>query len=203
MSRRLGFALAAVVALAALVAAVVLLWPGGDDDARESASGGDQAEGPTRFYRVPSLSMAPTFEEGEVLLVDLDAYERVPPQIGDVVVAHPPAGVDAEQCGRPAPEGSPCPEPTPGRSDLLFLRRVVAGPGNSLAIEDGVAVVDGTPLEEPYAQPCSDAPACDLPEPAATPPGSYFLLGDNRGGSLDGRFTGPVPLEWIIGRVRD
>jgi signal peptidase I len=193
---------AAAVTLAALVVAVVLLWPGGEET-RESASGGGQADGATRPYRVPSASMAPTFEQGEVLTIDLDAYERATPQIGDVVVAHPPAGIDAQQCGRPAPEGSPCSEPTPERSGLLFLQRVVARPGDSLAIEDGVAVVDGTLLEEPYVEPCPEAPACDLPEPVTTPPGSYFLLGDNRGGALDGRLTGPVPAEWIIGRVRD
>lgn len=33
------------------------------------------------------------------------------------------------------------------------------------------------------------------------PPGSYFLLGDNRGHSLDSRVFGPVPRRDIVGRA--
>ena len=56
------------------------------------------------------------------------------PELGDVVVFHPPAGRDRRrQVRRPEPQpGQPCPEPTPDEADENFIKRVVAGPGDTL-----------------------------------------------------------------------
>jgi signal peptidase I len=44
-------------------------------------------------------------------------------------------------------------------------------------------------------------PLCNLPKPTRVADGSYFLVGDNRTGSDDSRHWGPVPLQWIDGKV--
>ncbi|MGN6814781.1 MAG: signal peptidase I [Solirubrobacterales bacterium] len=40
-----------------------------------------------------------------------------------------------------------------------------------------------------------------MPKTITIPPGHYFMLGDNRGASDDSRFWGPVPADWILGKV--
>ena len=42
---------------------------------------------------------------------------------------------------------------------------------------------------------------CDFPQRDHRPAGSVYLLGDNRGESLDSRFWGPVPVSWVIGQA--
>ena len=60
-----------------------------------------------------------------------------------------------------------------------------------------------TLADEPYIADCGGGEGCDFPRRITVPDGHYFLLGDNRGASDDSRFWGPVPLEWIQGRVED
>jgi len=157
-------------------------------------------------YQIPSESMEPTLDVGQRVLVNRFLYHFKDPQIGDVVVFHPPAGADhGSQCGVPggSPEqGEPCPEPTPGRSDQNFIKRIVAGPGDTLSVKDGHPVVNGVEkTDEPYTNPCGAAPVCNLPKQITIPPDHWFMMGDNRGASDDSRFWGPVPKEWIIGEA--
>ena len=44
----------------------------------------------TKHYRLPSESMVPTFKVGDRIEADLDAYDSSRPQVGDIVVLHPP-----------------------------------------------------------------------------------------------------------------
>ena len=41
--------------------------------------------------------------------------------------------------------GQACPEPTPEMAETNFIKRVVAGPGDRLSIEDGIPIVNGEP----------------------------------------------------------
>lgn len=34
------------------------------------------------------------------------------------------------------------------------------------------------------------------------PADTWYLLGDNRAQSIDSRYWGPIPTEWIIGKVK-
>jgi signal peptidase I len=161
-----------------------------------------ESDGDSETYVVPSEAMEPTYSVEDEVTVNLDAYDDDDPVPGDVVVFNPPAGVDAgEECGVRTRPGEACAMPAAGRSSQSFLKRVIAGPGDTLAIKDGRAIVDGKAQEEPYAAPCGSPEACDMPRPITIPPGHYFMLGDNRGASADSRFWGPVPAEWILGRV--
>jgi signal peptidase I len=149
-------------------------------------------------YRVPSESMLPTIRVGDRVLADRHDHS---PSIGDVVIAHPPLGALDSRCGAAAPRQSPCARATPGLSNVNFIKRVVAGPGDTIAFRDGLVVRNGHPISEPYAERCTDE-LCEMPRPITVPDGTWFLAGDNRGESDDSRFWGPVPTSAIVGIVR-
>ena len=77
----------------------------------------------------------------------------------------------------------------------------MAVPGDSIAIRDGHAVVNGKVQEEPFTAPCGSVGECSFPRPFKVPPDHFFMMGDNRGASDDSRFWGPVPKKWIIGQA--
>ncbi|MGY1826368.1 signal peptidase I [Blastococcus sp. SYSU DS0541] len=128
---------------------------------------------PVQLVRVASGSMAPTLDVGDLVLV-----LRWPVSVDrwDVVVADPAA---------------------PGTAPLV--KRVVAFGGESVAVEDGVLVVDGAAVCEPWSDPARlDGVWFG---PVSVPDGSVFLLGDEREGSVDSRVFGPVDEERLRGVV--
>jgi signal peptidase I len=154
-------------------------------------------------YRIPSESMVPTLEIGQRVLVNRIGARFTSPDVGDVVVFHPPAGAEeGNVCGSgQPPPGQPCDRPTDERADVNFIKRVVAGPGDRLLIRDGHVVLNGKEQPEEFAEDCGGTEGCDFPTEITIPAGHYFMMGDNRGSSDDSRFWGPVPEEWIIGEA--
>jgi signal peptidase I len=151
-------------------------------------------------YRIPSESMVPTLEIGQRVLVNRIGARFSDPEVGDVVVFHPPAGSDDNECGSgPPPDDQVCDKPTADRADVNFIKRVVAGPGDTIAIEDGHVILNGKRQSEPFIRECGGGGDCDFPIPVEVPADHYFMMGDNRGASDDSRFWGPVPRDWIIG----
>ena len=94
-----------------------------------------------------------------------------------------------------------CDQPTPEKSDVNFIKRIVAGPGDTLSVQNGHPVVNGKIAQEDFISPCTPGGACNLPQQITIPPDHYFMMGDNRGSSDDSRFWGPVPRDWIIGKA--
>jgi signal peptidase I len=155
------------------------------------------------YYKVTSGSMEPTLQIGQRVA----AESTRSPQAGDIVLFHPPAGARPRnpQCGASGQGqgfAQPCGVPVPQESNATFVKRVVAGPGDTVAIVNGRAIVNGVALNEPYIDPCTGgATTCSFPDPVRVPAGDYYVLGDNRGVSDDSRFWGPVPGAWMIGTV--
>jgi len=145
--------------------------------------------------------MEPTLDIGQRVLVNRFSYHFTDPAIGDIVVFHPPAGAErGTQCGVPHGPREACPKATPDKSSQNFIKRIVAGPGDTLSVRGGHPVVNGVPkTDEPYTRPCGAAAVCNLPKTIEIPPDHYFMMGDNRGESDDSRYWGPVPRDWLIG----
>jgi signal peptidase I len=152
-------------------------------------------------YRIPSPSMVPTLTIGQRVLTNRLINH---PSVGDVVVFHPPAGADpaTPDCASPnqgAGHTQACDTPTAQESSQTFIKRVVAGPGDTVQIINGHVYRNGVREHDPYIEPCGSDPSCNFRTPIKIPPGHYFMMGDNRGESDDSRFWGPVPDKWIIG----
>lgn len=152
-------------------------------------------------YRIPSPSMVPTLDIGQRVLTNRLINH---PSVGDVVVFHPPAGANPASpvCGDPnegAGHSQACGVSTPQESSQTFIKRVVAGPGDTIYILDGHVYRNGVREKDPYIEPCGSDPSCTFRTPIKIPAGDYFMMGDNRGSSDDSRFWGPVPDKWVIG----
>lgn len=151
--------------------------------------------------RIPSESMVPTLTMGQELLVERLSLQFGEPDRGDIVVFKPPAGAGDKQCGVPRTVGQACARPTGGQLDSLFVKRVVAEPGERLRILQGRVYIDGKLQLQPWFPDAVACNVCHLPQEITIPPGHFFVMGDNRGDSVDSRFWGPVPEDQIIGRA--
>ena len=80
----------------------------------------------------------------------------------------------------------------------IFVKRIVALPGERVAIEEGVLMIDGMPVEEPRSlRPVRR----DMLE-RRLGKDEYFVLGDNRPSSRDSRSVGPIQEEKILAVAR-
>jgi signal peptidase I len=168
-------------------------------------------DGPPRvgreyLFQVPSDSMEPAIPIGTWILVDPRPYRAHTPAVGDVVVLRPPAGFDSakpgEACGAPRPKGQACARAKRDVADTYVVKRVVALPGDRVAIRHGGVVRNGVRDRFGSTKWCSAGVGCDFPRPFTVPSRRYYVMGDNRGMSDDSRFWGPVPKSSILGRAR-
>ena len=156
-------------------------------------------------YRIPSGSMEPTLNVDQRVLVDRIGMHFGGPKVGGIFVFHPPKDADNQVCG-PSPHmvtpgGAACDSPELEESSTNFIKRIVAGPGDTLYIKEGHAYRNGKRENDPYIAPCGGGSECNFPKPIKIPAGHWFMMGDNRGASDDSRFWGPVPTAWIIGEA--
>ncbi|MCR5136234.1 MAG: signal peptidase I [Oscillospiraceae bacterium] len=131
-------------------------------------------------------SMAPTMDEGDVVLAwpcraeqSDSIFSRLcpMPESGDIVAFH--------------------------YGERILIKRVIGCPGDSVEIlADGTVVLNGNALTESYAEVASIS-ISDVKYPCTVPENAYFVLGDNRGNSVDSRNTiiGMVSGDQVIGRI--
>jgi len=122
---------------------------------------------------VHGSSMLPTYRDRGVNFVNRLAYVWSEPKRGDVVAIR-----------------------LAGQS-VMYMKRVVGLPGDTVAFHQGQLLINGQPIPEPYVQ-----PGCDWEIPPETVgPGLYYVVGDNR--SLPERFheKGKTPKQRIVGKV--
>jgi signal peptidase I len=153
-------------------------------------------------YRIPSESMVPTLQINQRVLVNRIGNNFSDPEVGEVMVFHPPVGAtsgDGPQCGVEVSESELCNSPVGKKASVNFIKRVVAGPGDKLQVRNGHVILNGKRQEEEFARPCGTGSGCDYPGEITIPKGHWFMMGDNRGQSDDSRFWGPVPRKWFIG----
>lgn len=143
-------------------------------------------------YEIPSLSMADTLDRGDRILVNRFGYQFGDIERGEVVVFDTPPGLTSE-------------------ADVL-VKRVIGLPGEAVRIVDNEVYVDGLLVVEPYLRSPSSTdsagrriPGCDQDTASVgrcrVPDGYVFVMGDNRSGSTDSRFFGPVAIDSIVGRA--
>ncbi len=158
-------------------------------------------------YRIPSGSMLPTLQINQRILVDRIGAHFSSPNVGDIIVFHPPKNY-AEGCADPnqgeslsGVDGQPCDVAWTQPSSETFVKRVVGLPGDRLSIVNGHVIRNGVREQDAYIDECGDGDACTFPGTIVVPKNDYYMMGDNRGASDDSRFWGPVPKAWIIGKA--
>ncbi|MCB9385019.1 MAG: signal peptidase I [Bryobacterales bacterium] len=163
-------------------------------------------------YVIPTGSMEGTLLVGDHLVVDKVSYAPEDALLGSLL-PHQPIERGAIIVFR-----------YPLNLEESYVKRVIGMPGDRIRIQDKQVFLNGSPLDEPYAQHV-DSRRIDYRDdfPAAAPvwiedraramlkehvqngelvvpPGHYFALGDNRDNSSDSRFWGLVPRENIYGK---
>lgn len=147
-------------------------------------------------FFIPSESMVDTLEINDRVLVNKLSYRFGDVARGQVVVFEPESAEEeslptvvlrniGESIGLSTPD-----------SDLI--KRVIGMPGETLEIKNNKVFIDGTAIDEPYL---ADDVSMRRFGPEVIPPDHFFVMGDNRGSSLDSRSTGPIHGDRIVGRA--
>ena len=156
-------------------------------------------------YAIPSGSMEPTLKIGDRVLVDRVGHRLgAQPEVGDIIVFHPPAGADADAGGvrrscPPARRATARRRSSPARRSSSASWRSAATPWRSATGTSSATAAWRPSRSRPTAAAWTGATSRTA---ITVPEGSVYLMGDNRGASLDSRFWGPVPVSWVIGQAR-
>ncbi len=132
-------------------------------------------------HKINGESMETNFHNNEYILTVKVTYDFNAPKRGDVVVFKaPPDGHDE------------------------YIKRIIGLPGDTVMVANCKVYVNGKQLPELYLAPT----LCTNPGTFATegttltvPSNNFFLLGDNRPHSLDGRYFGWISKDKFTGRA--
>jgi signal peptidase I len=127
--------------------------------------------------RVEGMSMAPTLQDQDRLIVNKLAYRIGDPKVGDIVMLYYPL----------KPEKS-------------FVKRIIAEEGDQVRIVDGKVFRNDVQIDDSFVP--KEYQSHDDWGPQVIPEGYYFVMGDHRNNSSDSRHWGFVPKKYIIGKVQ-
>jgi signal peptidase I len=123
--------------------------------------------------QVEGISMLPTYPDRSKHFVNQLAYLWREPQRGDVVgirLAGP---------------------------HVMFMKRIIGLPGETVAFVDGRVLINGEVLDEPY-----EKTACDWNrDPVKLGPDEYFVVGDNRTMPIWLHTFGKIDHDRIVGKT--
>ncbi|MCB1024467.1 MAG: signal peptidase I [Acidobacteria bacterium] len=88
----------------------------------------------------------------------------------------------------------------PEDPDKSFVKRIIGLPGEMVEVRDGMVLINDKPLKESYLTKIERDQMNDF-EPLLVDKHHYFVMGDNRGNSLDSRDWGLVPEKYIYGKA--
>jgi signal peptidase I len=134
--------------------------------------------------RVDGLSMQPTLQDRDRLIVNKLAYRIADPQVGDIVMLLYPEDPDKS-----------------------YVKRIVAGPGDTIRSMHGhlyrneVLLPDDFIPEQDRSDDSWVYHANDSTESTVIRQGFYFVMGDHRNNSSDSRAWGLVPKKYILGKI--
>ena len=137
-------------------------------------------------FWIPSGSMEPTLPVNDRVLVNKIGYSIDDVERGDIIVFERPDGW--------------------GVGDIKdLIKRVIGLPGDTVSVVDGVVLIDGEPIDEPYLPdgvltPDFFAESGCVPE-CVVPEDQLFVLGDNRTNSDASNHFGFVPFDDVVGRA--
>lgn len=137
------------------------------------------------FARVSGDSMEPSFRSNNILLVNkkfsINKIKR-----GDIIIAKSPNGTN-------------------------IVKRVIGLPKENIQVdENGHVLINEKFLKEDYINKFKPPYGDRIPDffdnnhiiiSEKTPDNSVFIMGDNRGNSVDSRSHGPIELSDVIGKV--
>jgi signal peptidase I len=151
-------------------------------------------------FKVDGLSMWPTLEDGEYLIVNKLAYAEVDMErlSNFVPFVDPGENPNREVFGGPE-RGDIVVLKDPAEPDIDLIKRIIGMPGETLEIVDGKVYINDHLLIEPYIK----HEWHDAKPKIAIPDGYYFVMGDNRDNSKDSRngSIGLIPKDLIIGKA--
>jgi signal peptidase I len=123
--------------------------------------------------RITGPSMLPTLRENSIHFVNRLAYVWHEPRRHDVVSIR-----------------------LAGNS-IMYMKRIVGLPGETIEFSDGRLLVNGDVLDEPYVKsPCRWDRA-----PRTLGADEYFVVGDNRGMPIDDHYLGAATRDRIVGKI--
>ena len=136
---------------------------------------------------VKQTSMEDTLHENDYMIMSRQAYRSHDPERGDIIIFQ-----------------STMPDENTGR-DKLLIKRVIGLPGDDISISNDQLYINGEAYEEDYLKD-GYTPAFEIPAEGETytvPEDNYFVMGDNRAGSIDSRRSevGCVDRSQIQGKV--
>jgi signal peptidase I len=130
-----------------------------------------------QISEVEGVSMMPTLNNKDRIVVDKISYNFNEPKRGDVVIIKYPADIREK-----------------------YVKRIVAKEGDRVKVEDNRFYLNGKPQEEPYI---NEKLIKGFFSEAVVPDNTIFVLGDNRNESIDSRFkdVGFVSTKLIVGKA--